>query len=163
MNAYRKIKQIDKLKHIGHDLIDEIEALGVKRHKSYSRMARLMRVPLQEAHFMGVTDVRKLERMVEILENFRDDVSRHKRNPKKRRKKPHVFKISPAADIVRVPKPPKPPRKDYGRNTLPRDQMIRAFAEMKSNPTLSYEWEGAARPIPQTLFQRLLGFIRVVQ
>jgi hypothetical protein len=147
MSLYRDIRYRDSLKRRGHDIIDELAAMGVPRYRAYRRLARAMRVPEAQAHFGREWDIRKLERMVSLLAGFRDNVASHR---------PKVFKTKKKAKKPAPPKPAAPQplsrkermRISKKRDTLPREEMVRALAELKRSK--------------ESPFRRVLSFIGVL-
>lgn len=120
-----ELRYKDKLKHDGHDLIDELVALGINRRQVYSVLAKRLSRPEPGAHFEKVRTVRELEPMVQELRQFRDE--RLKARPHKLRKKKKNKLPGPA--VVVTPKPDQPKRK-FKNECLPREQALPLIREV---------------------------------
>lgn len=58
------------LKQRGHDLIDELVALGINRTRVYFKLAHWMGKKQRDVHFRAVNDDASLQKMVKHLERF---------------------------------------------------------------------------------------------
>ena len=159
MSVFSDIRYSDKLKHEGHDLIDDLVRMGVPRYKVYKRMAKVLRLSHQEAHFSAAGSIERLEQMVKMLRNYADHVSVHRTKnklirpilrPKKKKKQKKGF--------IEMSQPTRKERRKGITQVLPREQMIQALAELKLYK--SVEHEGALRPAEelsplQSVLQRI--------
>lgn len=160
MSIYAEIKYKDSLKHQGHDLIDELVELGIKKDRIYKNMAKRLRVPLEQAHFSNVDKIERLEIMVRMLTSYRDHILARRPTIKvylvKKKKKKHTSIVATAK-----PDPPKIPGpqgkhetyESRRENMLSREDMLKALEQLKDPVT-----------IPQkSLWKRVLSHIRMIK
>lgn len=148
MSVFKDIRYSDKLKHEGHDLIDDLVRMGVPRYRTYRRMAKVLRISEPEAHFGAAGSIERLEKMVSMLRNYHAHVESHMRRPKLIR--PVLKKKKQKKGVVQVGVAPVLTKKEKRKSSvvvLPREQMIQALAELKLYK--SVEHEGALRPVEE--------------
>ncbi len=131
------------LKRKGHSLIDQIKWKGYSKDEVYHFLAREMGIDDEQAHFARMQSMRTLKAAVEALQCILDKVPETQYAAGKKRPQSavaRVIKTEPKKEPV-ILTPSKPVKVKVNKRTkdvLPRDQMLRALAEMKEQKEKGY-------------------------
>lgn len=143
-SIFRENREKLALKRSAHFLIDRIKWKGYSKDDVYGMLSKELGVDEAHSHFSSMNTLRELRPAVEALVRIEKRIPKTgyalgRRGPRRKKSKPD---LRPDVVAVRDQIPPKtilPPkekrtktlRKDYGRNTLSRPEVLKALDEMK--------------------------------
>lgn len=65
----------EQLRTKGHQLIDDLEALGVSKEESYRRIRKVLGVPPLLAHFSQMYTPKTLHKAIKALEEYKEIIT----------------------------------------------------------------------------------------
>lgn len=156
MNPTKELRYKDKVKHEGHDLIDRLLRMGVKRAGIYAHLSHKLGWRSQLVHFSAPHTTEELQRMRDALQEFHNHIWSVRRKKKEKKPKPTPKLKSPV--VLKAPPPvpviQKPKVVGLKPKVLDRERMIQAMATLRQKNKIAPK---------ETHLKVLLRFIGVLQ